>query len=148
MYNSPGPLLHNQPSKLYTISLTSLSGCCTEHQSALTFAFLWAGRQTTWVSLLSLCHSKQVNEPFWNFDLSMLICKMGRLVFLTIGGRPRPSSWPSLPSLPRSLCCPQLDLVGFCACLSLFGPSLPSQSQALASFQLRALPGDWWIILV
>lgn len=141
MYNSPGPLLHNQPSKLYTISLTSLSGCCTEHQSALTFALLWAGRQTTWVSLLSSCHSKQVNEPFWNFDLSVLICKMGRPVFLTVGGRPSP--WPSLPS-----CCLQLDLVGFCACLSLFGPSLPSQSQALALLQLRTLPGDWWITLV
>lgn len=40
---------------------------------------------------------------------------------------------------------PQLDLVGFCACLSLFGPSLSPQSQALTLFQLRALPGEWWI---
>lgn len=69
MCSSPGPLPHYQQFKLSTVSLTSLSGCCTDYHSGLSWrplSLLWASSmvwgQMTWVSLLSLGHSKQINK--------------------------------------------------------------------------------------
>lgn len=89
MCGSPGPLLHNQPFKLSSISLSSLSGCCTDHRSGLSWrplSLLSAGsmvwEQTTWVSLLSLCHSKQINEHLGDLASMCSSVKWGEQFFL------------------------------------------------------------------